>query len=71
MRPGDTVIYVKQAEELAETVFVNAVQKPDGRIVVNILNTREEPLSFKLKIDDKDIQVSVSECCATRIYPAK
>ncbi len=72
MRPGDTVIYVKQAEELAETVFVNAVQKPDGRIVVNILNTREEPLSFKLKIDDKYYAVSVSaNAVQTRIYPAK
>ncbi len=52
-RPGDRVVYVEQADELKDDVFVCAAEKPDGKIMIAILNTTEEEVNFNIKLGNK------------------
>lgn len=52
-RPGDVAIYVRQAEETADEVFVCAAQKADGSIMLGALNTTDVHKTVNIKIGNK------------------
>lgn len=56
IRPGAKVIAIQQNDD---SLMVTAAQNPDNSIAVVVLNQNETPKSFKLKLNDKSIALSI------------
>lgn len=50
LRPGDKIVYVSQAEQFKDNVFISAVEKSDGTYTVCVLNTLPDNVDIKVKL---------------------
>ncbi len=69
MRPGAKIIGVENSDN---NLMVSAAQNPDGSIAVVLFNEGNTPKNFKLSLEEKTIDITISgQAIQTIMIPTK